>query len=150
MCFLRSSNHKMAITVLGNFYDSIQRNRENSIENLILAIKAISAYYFLWRASSPNAGLDITYRELFKTDDKSWKFENGITIDKLKNHLKAKLRDKQILQKADWISKAKDEFKYDGGIKEYIASKYIPTINQIISEMMEFMGINYNVVFDRI
>jgi ABC-type multidrug transport system ATPase subunit len=37
----------------------------------------------------------------------------------------------------------------DGGIKEYIASKYIPIINQIISEMMEFMGINYNVVFDR-
>jgi DNA repair exonuclease SbcCD ATPase subunit len=37
----------------------------------------------------------------------------------------------------------------DGGIKEYIANKYIPTINQIISEMMEFMGINYNVVFDR-
>lgn len=37
----------------------------------------------------------------------------------------------------------------DGGIKEYIASKYIPTINQIISEMMEFMGINYNVVFDK-
>ena len=37
----------------------------------------------------------------------------------------------------------------DGGIKEYIASKYIPTINQIIAEMMEFMGINYNVVFDK-
>ena len=37
----------------------------------------------------------------------------------------------------------------DGGIKEYIASKYIPTINQIILEMMEFMGINYNVVFDK-
>lgn len=37
----------------------------------------------------------------------------------------------------------------DGGIKEYIANKYIPTINQIISEMMEFMGINYNVVFDK-
>lgn len=37
----------------------------------------------------------------------------------------------------------------EGGIKEYIASKYIPIINQIISEMMEFMGINYNVVFDK-
>lgn len=120
MCFLRASNHKMAITVLGNFYDSIQRKREKSVENLILAIKAVSAYYFLWRASSPNAGLDITYRELFKTDDKSWSFENGITIDKLKNHLKAKLRDKQILQKADWLSKAKEEFKYDSAPNEVI------------------------------
>ena len=120
ICFLRASNHKMAITVLGNFYDSIQRSRTNAIEDFIKAIKAVSAYYFLWRASSSNAGLDVTYRDLFKTDDKSWKFENGITIDELKNHLKAKLRDKQILQKADWISKAKDEFKYENAPNEVI------------------------------
>ena len=120
VCFLRASNHKMAITVLGNFFDSIQRNRENAIEHFIQAIKAVSAYYFLWRASSSNAGLDVTYRDLFKSDDKSWKFENGITIDELKNHLKTKLRDKQILQKTDWISKAKDEFKYESAPNEVI------------------------------
>ena len=120
MCFLRASNHKMAITVLGNFYDSIQRGRENSIEHLIQAIKAISAYYFLWRAASSNAGLDVTYRELFKNDNKSWRFENGISLDELKNHLKAKLRDKQLLQKEDWISKAKDEFKYESAPNEVI------------------------------
>ena len=120
ICFLRASNHKMAITVLGNFYDSIQRNRINAIEDFIAAIKAISAYYFLWRTSLSNAGLDVTYRELFKTDDKSWKFENGITLDELKNHLKMKLRDKQILQKTDWMSKAKDEFKYESAPNEVI------------------------------
>lgn len=120
ICFLRASNHKMAITVLGNFYDSIQRNRLNAIDNFISAIKAVSAYYFLWRTSSSNAGLDVTYRELFKSDDKSWKFENGITLDELKNHLKAKLRDKQILQKTDWMAKAKDEFKYDNSPNEVI------------------------------
>ena len=120
ICFLRASNHKMAITVLGNFYDSIQRGRTNAIEDFIMAVKAISAYYFLWRASSSNAGLDVTYRDFFKTEDKSWKFENGIKLDELTNHLKAKLRDKQILQKTDWISKAKDEFKYESAPNEVI------------------------------
>ena len=66
--------------------------------------------------------------------------------------------DKQIIQlneERELLSKRKMVYECvmqilgDGGIKEYIASKYIPTINQIISEMMEFMGINYNVVFDR-
>lgn len=120
MCFLRASNHKMAITVLGNFFDSIQRNRANAIDDFVQATKAVSAYYFLWRASSSNAGLDVTYRDLFKTDDKSWRFENGITLEDLKNHLKTKLRDKQILQKTDWISKAKDEFKYESAPNEVI------------------------------
>ena len=66
--------------------------------------------------------------------------------------------DKQIIQlneERELLSKRKMVYDCvmqilgDGGIKEYIANKYIPTINQIISEMMEFMGINYNVVFDR-
>ena len=112
ICFLRACNHRMAIAVLGNFYDSIQRGRTNATEDFIKAAKAISAYYFLWRASLSNAGLDVTYRELFKTDDKSWKYEKGITIDELKNHLAVELKEKQISQKSDWISKAKEEFRY--------------------------------------
>ena len=34
--------------------------------------------------------------------------------------MKAKLRDKQILQKTDWMAKAKDEFKYDNSPNEVI------------------------------
>ena len=57
--------------------------------------------------------------------------------------------EKELLDKKKMIYDCVMQILGDGGIKEYIASKYIPTINQIISEMMEFMGINYNVVFDR-
>lgn len=57
--------------------------------------------------------------------------------------------EKELLGKRKMIYDCAMQILGDGGIKEYIASKYIPTINQIISEMMEFMGINYNVVFDR-
>ena len=57
--------------------------------------------------------------------------------------------EKEILAKRKMVYDCVMQILGDGGIKEYIASKYIPTINQIISEMMEFMGINYNVVFDK-
>ena len=57
--------------------------------------------------------------------------------------------EKELLSKKKMIYDCVMQILGDGGIKEYIASKYLPTINQIISEMMEFMGINYNVVFDK-
>ena len=57
--------------------------------------------------------------------------------------------ERDILAKRKMVYDCVMQILGDGGIKEYIASKYIPTINQIISEMMEFMGINYNVVFDK-
>lgn len=57
--------------------------------------------------------------------------------------------EKEALEKRKMVYDCVMQILGDGGIKEYIANKYIPTINQIISEMMEFMGINYNVVFDK-
>lgn len=57
--------------------------------------------------------------------------------------------ERELLDKRKMVYDCVMQILGDGGIKEYIASKYIPTINQIISEMMEFMGINYNVVFDK-
>jgi DNA repair exonuclease SbcCD ATPase subunit len=57
--------------------------------------------------------------------------------------------EREVLSKRKMVYDCVMQILGDGGIKEYIASKYVPTINQIISEMMEFMGINYNVVFDK-
>jgi DNA repair exonuclease SbcCD ATPase subunit len=68
------------------------------------------------------------------------------SLDKQINQLN---EEKEALEKRKMVYDCVMQILGDGGIKEYIASKYIPTINQIISEMMEFMGINYNVVFDK-
>lgn len=67
-------------------------------------------------------------------------------LDKQINQLN---EERELLGKRKMVYDCVMQILGDGGIKEYIASKYIPTINQIISEMMEFMGINYNVMFDR-
>lgn len=68
------------------------------------------------------------------------------SLDKQINQLN---EEKEALDKRKMVYDCVMQILGDGGIKEYIANKYIPTINQIISEMMEFMGINYNVVFDK-
>ena len=68
------------------------------------------------------------------------------SLDKQINQLND---EKEALEKKKMVYDCVIQILGDGGIKEYIANKYIPTINQIISEMMEFMGINYNVVFDK-
>lgn len=120
IAFLKASNHKMAITVLGNFYEGVEKQEENAINNFINAVKAVSAYYFFWRSSNSNAGLDSTYRDFFKTEDKSWKFENGITIYELKEHLKKELKEKHVFDKSDWITKAREEFKYESAPNEVI------------------------------
>ena len=36
----------------------------------------------------------------------------------------------------------------EGGIKRYISNKYIPIINSLMAEMMEYMGLNYIITFD--
>ena len=69
--------------------------------------------------------------------------------ESLNNQISQLNEEKELLQKRKMVYDCVMQILGDGGIKEYIASKYIPTINQIISEMMEFMGINYNVVFDK-
>ena len=78
---------------------------------------------------------------------------NSQPLLNLKESLNAQISqlndEKEMLAKRKMVYDCVMQILGDGGIKEYIASKYIPTINQIISEMMEFMGINYNVVFDK-
>ena len=101
-------------------------------------------------AISKSKLLDLASELKYKT---SLKKNNSKPLLNIKEDL-----DKQIIQlneERELLSKKKTIYDCvmqilgDGGIKEYIASKYIPTINQIISEMMDFMGINYNVVFDK-
>ena len=78
---------------------------------------------------------------------------NSQPLLNLKESLNAQISqlndEKEMLAKRKMVYDCVMQILGDGGIKEYIANKYIPTINQIISEMMEFMGINYNVVFDK-
>ena len=111
--FLKASNHKMAITMLGRMYDSVIDKNPESIEAFIDIVKIVAGYYFLWRTAYSNSGLDSTYREFFKKN-------NDFSIDAVRTFLKECLKNKGIVTKEEWKAKAKNYLKYDTTGKDVI------------------------------
>ena len=71
-------------------------------------VKAVAGYYFLWRSTNTNSGLDVTYRDLFKK-----MVSREITVDDVKCHFKEELNKKGVCSKMDWKNKAKDNFRFN-------------------------------------
>ena len=111
--FLKASNHKMAITILGSMYNHVIEQEPESVESFISIVKVVSAYYFLWRSAFSNSGLDSTYREFFKKND-------SISFDVVKNYLKNVLKNRGIDTLDSWKSKAINYLKYDSTGKDVI------------------------------
>ena len=111
--FLKATNHKMAITLLASLYNSVIENESSSAESFVTLVKAVAAYYFLWRSTSSNSGLDTTYREFFKQ-------HKSFSIDEICNYLRGVLEKKEINTQENWKRKAKNYLKYDSTGKEVI------------------------------
>lgn len=111
--FLKASNHKMAITILGRMYDLVIDNNSDSIEAFNNIVKIVAGYYFLWRTVSSNSGLDSTYREFFRKN-------NEFSLDAVKTFLSETLKSKGIATKEEWKAKAKNYLKYDSTGKDVI------------------------------
>lgn len=110
LLFLKSSNHKMAITVLGSMYSRVINNEEHSKEDFVEAVKLIGLYYFLWRSAYSNSGLDTTYREFFK----NLKTKGVLcSVNEIREYLKMVLNRKEIATFEQWKSKAQNHLKYD-------------------------------------
>lgn len=113
MLFLKASNHKMAITMLGSMYNAVIEQAPDSINSFIMIVKVVAAYYFLWRSAYSNSGLDSTYRDFFKKN-------KDFSIDAVKTYFQEVLKNKGIDTKESWIGKAKNYLKYDSTGKEVI------------------------------
>lgn len=111
--FLKDSKHKMAITMLGSMYQAVIEQGTTSIDSFISVVKAIAAYYFLWRSSFSNSGLDSTYREFFKKN-------KDFSVDIVKSYLKDVLKNREIDTLESWKSKAVNYLKYDSTGKDII------------------------------
>lgn len=117
LLFLKDSNHKMSISILGRYYHDILINLPNAKNNFIKAIKAVAAFYFLWRACKSNSGLDAAYRDFLRdTQTKNgynWCRSSSIDINELKNYLKDKLKEEVgVNNKSDFIHRAKSHLNY--------------------------------------
>ena len=116
--YLKDANHKMANTILSRFYSRILRKEQNSDTEFVNAVKAVSAFFTLWRSALPNTGLDEIYRNLLRNDEHSGKMScNGdpaaLTVENLKIKLKQVLNDKGVADKDSWLNKATDNLTYD-------------------------------------
>ena len=116
--FLKDSNHKMAISILGRYYHDIQINVPNARVNFIKAIKAVAAFYFLWRSSKSNSGLDSAYRDFLRDSPSkngyNWSRSSSIDINELIEYFKNKLQDiVGFSNKSEFINKAKSHLSYE-------------------------------------
>ena len=132
LIYLNKSNHRMAITILAQYYMAIQNghadNRESLTDDFIEAVKAVGAYYTLWKSAQSNSLLDARYRTFFKgTKGADGQLHNTVawlqrteepTVVYLKQYLREALTNneeansKEVFTKDTWLRKAKNNFGY--------------------------------------
>jgi uncharacterized protein with ParB-like and HNH nuclease domain len=124
--FLKESNHKMAITLLAQFYAKILKNKKNAKSEFIEICKTIAAFYIIWRSARSNAGLDNVYRHFFKgfeSKDGSFVIERHLWKDRIisnisaadvKNYLISVLEREKIKlsSKKEWLESATSYLSY--------------------------------------
>lgn len=98
-------------------------------------------------AKNPLSDLQSDYR--YK---KTLKERSTETVESLKTKLLADLEklkeEKTSLEKEKELMDFMTTMFSDGGIKRYISNKYIPIINSLMAEMMEYMSLSYVITFD--
>lgn len=68
--------------------------------------------------------------------------------EKLMKDLEALNDEKAILEKEKTLMDFLTLMFSDGGIKRYISNKYIPIINNLMSDMLIYMGLDYTITFN--
>lgn len=120
--YLKDANHKMANTILSRFYAQILRDEPSADKHFVEAVKAVTAFFTLWRAALPNTGLDDVYRKLLRIDDNSAKMSwegdpTSLTVDNLKSNLINALNERGVADKASWFNKATQNLTYDNAAR---------------------------------
>jgi len=124
LLFLKESNHKMSITFLGTFYSDLVEGNEDSVSNFVSIVKAIAAFYIIWRSCQSNSGLDDIYRSYFRGSSKlnvqshTWLNSGKFDVADIKSYLKNTLpyNDKEV-----WLDRAS---YYCGYNTSYSVSKF--------------------------
>ena len=132
LLYLNKSNHRMAITILAQYYMAIQNGPADKTEALtddfIAAVKAVGSFYTLWKCAQSNSLLDARYRTFFKgTKGADGQLHNTVawlqrteepTVAHLKQYLREALtnneesNNKEIFTRETWLKKAKNHLDY--------------------------------------
>ena len=88
---------------------------------------------------------DYKYKKTIK-DRGTVNVENFKT--QLLNDLEVLKDEKNKLEKEKTLMDFMTSMFSEGGIKRYISNRYIPIINSLMSQMLDYMGLNYIITFD--
>jgi len=125
LLFLKESNHRMALSILSQFYMAIlnanESNKAAHTTDFIESCRALGAFYTIWRSAQSNSKLDAKYRAFFKGSDTletyAWlQREEKPAIDKLKQYLVQVLTGEELLDKEVWLRNAKSFLNYKSRI----------------------------------
>lgn len=117
--FLHDSGHRMADTILSRVYSLVLHNEPGYELLFTQTAKAVAAFFALWRAALPNAGLDDVYRDLLKGDNEksiprmAFKGGDSPTASRLKEYLRGRLAEKGIGAQREWLNRATQSLRYD-------------------------------------
>lgn len=151
LAYLRRAGHKMADALISRFYSNLLRaapNTRSVAESEFMgAVKAIAAFYTLWRAALPNAGLDDFHRMSLR---------GGLAVDPLRPEygrmgwggdptqlnlvvLKSRLREglniRGVGNKAMWLSRAVTELRYDNSVDQVCRFALLVSTNDTLPDV---------------
>jgi hypothetical protein len=119
LLYLSDVNHRIANAVLGRFFANVRNDKPNAVEEFTGAIKAVTAFYTLWRATKSTSGLDNVYRVLMKgrgnpaIGQMCWDApEATLSVDNLKSYLSESLRQESIGSKEEWLARVPRNLTY--------------------------------------
>jgi hypothetical protein len=124
LAFLNDSKHTIVEPLLARYYDDILNNKPNAGQSFCDAVKAVTAFFVLWRSVYGTNGLPETYRK-FMVEHASYttRLDNNelhnSDISTLKDVLRAKLESglqggisRNMLDREYWSNKAKTQISY--------------------------------------
>lgn len=95
----------------------------------------------------PLADLQSDYKYKKAMKDRGTSSIEGLRTQLL-NDLEILKEERALLEKDKELMDFMTSMFSEGGIKKYISNKYIPIINDLMSQMIQYMGLNYVIKFD--
>lgn len=94
------------------------------------------------------ADLQSDYKYKLTLKERSTNTVEGLKTKLLENLESLKEERKELEKEKELMDFMTIMFSDGGGIKRYISNKYIPIINSLMAEMLNYMSLNYIITFD--
>lgn len=115
--YLLDTTHTMSNSVISRYFGDPKDNSDEAKMLYAGAVKAVTAYYTLWRSAQSNTKLDASYRAIFFSALSVKQSVSVPSLDVLKKQLKEKLKEENLETFEKWFDKAGKHLRYRTGLQ---------------------------------